>query len=308
MSKKKILVTGSGGFVFGNFIRRTFFTKQNYHIISIDKVRDSHVIHNVYVNKDHQFYIGNLCDRHFLNVIFEAERPDIVIHGADLEGDDSSVENIDATKSVIDSCKKWGVEKLILSSTDKVYGTLLSENDKPWLEDSPTNPGDSYAVSKLASELLVKVSGLPYVITRSCNNYGPWQGKVKLIPNILKNIISNQKSQIYGQGMQMREWLHVYDHCSALLKIIDNGEINSIYNIGTGHEFTNIEMFQKICNTTESGHDLIEFVNDKPGHSFRRAIDSTKLRELDWAPAKFKENLGQTINWYANNKWFFNLG
>lgn len=320
LSKPKILITGTGGFIFSNFIRQVFHKKQNYNIVSIDKVRKSHALHNVYINKNHQFYIGDICDEHFINVIFEVERPDIVIHGAAESFVDSSIKkatpfvtsNVLGTQVIIDACKKWDVKRLVYISTDEVYGHINDDSTPAWTEESPINPRNPYSASKAAGELLVKAAhethGLEYQITRSCNNYGPWQDPEKFLPKMIKNILNNEKVPVYGDGMNVRDWMHVYDNCSAILKIIQDGEPNSVYNISAGQELPNLEVFQRLCNTMDKGHDLIEFVKDRPGHDFRYSINSDKLKSLGWSPEfKFNDGIAKTAQWYLNNQWFFRL-
>lgn len=325
MSKKrlKILITGSGGFIFGNFIRRAFYTKQNYEIVSVDRVRRSNVMQNVYRNKDHKFYIADVTDAHTLNIIFETAfesgPPDIVIHGAAESFVDNSIKNASpfitsnvlGTQVVVDACVRWGVKKLVYISTDEVYGHLENEDESPWKEEAPLAPRNPYAASKAAGELLVKAAhethGLVYNITRCCNNYGPWQDPEKFIPKILQSIISGSSMPVYGQGLQVRDWLHVHDNCDAVIKIVNEGGDNEVYNISAGQEFSNIEVFQIICDRMESGHDLLEFVKDRPGHDFRYSVDSTKLRKLGWEPQyKFRDGIAQTIDWYMKNQFVLN--
>ncbi len=320
LSKVKILITGSGGFIFSNFIRRAFFTKQDYTLVSIDKVRKRHAIHNMYVNKSHKFYPGDISDAHFINTIFEFERPDIVINGAAESFVDSSINdaspfitsNILGTQVIIDACLKWGVKKLIHISTDEVYGHLTSEDDAAWTEESPLNPRNPYSASKASAEFLVKAAhethGLQYVITRSCNNYGPWQDPEKFLPKIIKNILSGDKIPVYGQGLQIRDWMHVFDNCDAIIKIINEGDINCTYNISANQELPNIEVVQRLCNTLGKGHQLIEFVKDRVGHDFRYSTSSDKLKKLGWTPQyKFNDGIASTAQWYLNNQFFFRI-
>lgn len=316
--KIKILVTGTGGFIFGNFVRRAFFTKQNYDIASIDRVRNSNSLQNIYRNKDHRFYIADITDPHIIDIIFQAEQPDIVIHGAAESFVDNSIKdavtfvnsNVLGTQIIIDACLKWNTKKLILISTDEIYGHLTSENEPAWTEESKTDPRNPYSASKLCGELLVKAAhethGLIYNITRSCNNYGPWQHHEKFIPKIIKNVLEDKPVPVYGQGLQVRDWIHVYDNCDAIFKIINDGKDNEIYNISAGQEFSNIEVFQIICDTLNKGHNLVEFVKDRPGHDFRYSVDSAKLKALGWAPTmKFRDGIVQTCDWYATNRYIF---
>ena len=304
-TRKTILCTGSGGFIFSNFMRYAIAQKKlDYNFVSIDKVQRNKAMDNVYTNKSHKFYIGDIADAHFMSVIFEIERPDIVINGAAESHVDKSIEdaqpflrsNIIGTQVVIDNCLKWGVEKLIHISTDEVYGHLDNEAAPGWAEDAPLAPRNPYAASKAASELLVKAAhnthGLTYNITRSCNNYGPRQTADKFIPKIIKSIISKTPMPVYGQGLQVRDWMHVFDNCEAIIAILEKGQPNETYNISAGQEFSNIEIFQEVCNTLGEGHNLVEFVKDRPGHDFRYSIDSSKLRQIGWEHQfKFKDGI-----------------
>src|SRR5271157_2982570 len=249
--KKKIIVTGSAGFIFSNFIRQVFFNKIPYSISSLDRVRDSQ-LYNIYVNSDHEFHIADIRDAHTLHVIFEKERPDIVVHGAAESCVDKSIiettpfvtSNVVGTQNVIDECLKMG-SRLIYMSTDEIYGSLKSEQDPPWTEDSPMNPRNTYSATKAAGELLVRAAyethGLKFNIVRASNNYGPWQTSEKFIPRIIQNILNEEEIPVYGNGLQMRDWIHVYDTCSALFSVIDNGVLSETYNITAKQEFTNIE-------------------------------------------------------------------
>lgn len=314
---KKILVTGSCGFIFSSFVRRVIYNKLPYTIVSVDKVANKQ-LNSVYWNKNHAFHIADINDQHILDLIFDYEKPDIVIHGAAETSVDCSLKdpslfartNVVGTQNVINSAIKYDVENFVYISTDEVYGHLSSENDSSWKEEVALNPRNPYSASKAAGELLVKAAhqtyGLNYTITRCSNNYGPRQTTNKLIPKIIKSIYDNEKIPIYGQGAQLREWTHVYDNCSAILTILEKGIINNVYNISSNQEFSNIEIVQKICNLMNKGHDLISFIPDpRSGHDFRYSVDSSKIRQLGWSPSlSLKEGLQETIEWYSNNKWF----
>lgn len=320
--RNKVLVTGSGGFIFSNFIRQAFYDKldRDYTFISVDKVKRSRAIYNVYTNKNHTFYVGDVADAHFMNVIFEVERPDIVIHGAAETFVDTSIENalpfirsnVLGTQVIIDACLRWKASKLIYISTDEVYGHLETEDEPPWPETAPLKPRNPYAASKASGELLVRAAntthGLAYNITRSCNNYGPRQDPEKFMPKIIKNVLEGKNVPVYGQGRQVRDWLHVLDNCEAIIKVMTDGKPNETYNVAANQEYSNIEVFQAVCNTLGKGHELIEFVPDRPGHDFRYSIDASKLKDLGWKPQyKFKDGIQQCISWYVNNQWFLKL-
>jgi dTDP-glucose 4,6-dehydratase len=318
MSKKKILITGSCGFIFGNFVRKVLYScKDQYEVVSVDKIQNN-AINSIYNNKGHTFHIADIRDQHVMDIIFQFERPDIVIHGAAETFVDTSLtdpnaftsSNVLGTQNIINCCTKFGVQKLIYISTDEVYGQLTSENEAAWTEESPMNPRNPYAATKAAGELLVKAAhhshGLIYNITRSSNNYGPRQYYEKLVPKAIKHIVEGKKIPIYGQGLQIRDWTHVFDNCQAVLTILNNGKDNEIYNISANQELTNIEVIQKICNVMGKGHELIDFIKDpRAGHDFRYSITSDKLKQLGWKPSyKFKDGIVDTVEWYMNNQWF----
>lgn len=320
---KKVLVTGAGGFIFSNFIRKSLFNKSNYTFVTVDYCKGPNVLNNIYANKSHKFYVGDVADRHLMSVIFEAERPDIVIHAAAESFVDSAIadasafvhSNVQGTQTIVDMCLKFGTERLIYISTDEVYGHLQDESAPAWTETSPIAPRNPYSASKAAGELMVQAAhhthGLQFNITRSCNNYGPRQQARNFIPKIIKSVANQLPMPIYGQGRQVREWIHVEDKCAAIMTILDNGKANEIYNISSGHEFTNIEVFNEICNIMQSeykleGHHLVSFVADRPGHDFRYSVSADKLRQLGWRPTwKFKKGLEHCVGWYMNNPWWF---
>ena len=313
---KKVLITGTCGFIFSNFIRKAIHEKQPYNFVSVDKVSGD--ANTVYANRNHTFHIADLRDNHVVDRIFQFEQPDIVIHGAAESFVDHSLSdpnsfvtsNVLGTQVVINACVKHKVERLIYISTDEVYGQLTSESDAAWKEDAPLDPRNPYSASKAAGELMVKAAhqshGLIYNITRSSNNYGPRQTSEKLIPKAIKCILSGQKIPIYGQGLQIRDWTHVYDNCAAIMTVLNHGKDNEIYNISANQEFPNIEVIQSICNAMERGHDLISFIEDpRKGHDFRYSVDSSKIRELGWKPGyKFREGITDTVAWYKINQYF----
>ena len=317
--KQKILITGTNGFIFSNFIRKAVYDKTPYELVSIDRISKSSLINNLYVNKSHTFYVGDICDEHFMNVVFDCEKPDIVLHGAACSFVDDSLKNpnefirsnVLGTQIVVNTCIKFGVKKLIYTSTDEIYGALKSSNDAAWKEGSPLDPKNPYSASKASGELIIQAAnnsfGLPYVITRASNNYGPRQSE-KLIPTIIKSIMNNQKIPVYGNGMFLREWTYVDDNCDALLTILKSDKINEIYNISSNQEYSNIEVVQEVCNAMGKGHDLIEHIKDPrgTGHDFRYSVNSGKIKnDLGWAAkTKFKDGIAITVQWYQNNQWF----
>lgn len=311
---KKVLITGSCGFIFSNFIRKVIYDKQPYVIVSIDR-GNSENPNSMYKNKNHTFHIADICDQHVIDTLFKFEQPDIVIHGAAETTTDNSFwdpntfvkTNVLGTQAIINACIAAKVERLIYVSSDNVYGDLLDEKSSPWDESAVEKPQNPYAVTKLAGELLVKAAskqhGLIYNIVRLSSGYGPYQSADKFIPMIIQKVLNNESVPVYGQGQQIRSWTHAFDINSALVTILNNGEPNETYNASSGQEVPNIVVVQKICNILNKGHDSIVF-NPKMGHDFRRSINSSKLQQLGWKPSyKFKDGIVTTVNWYLDNKW-----
>src|SRR5579864_968479 len=306
---KKVLVTGSCGFVFGNFIRKAIYDQnqkkeKKYAFASVDRVTNN-AVNSMYWNKNHAFHIADIRDEHVMERIFETERPDIVIHGAAETFVDTSLKdpnsfvssNVLGTQVIINCCLKTNVERLIYISTDEVYGQLTSEADEAWNEDAPLSPRNPYSATKAAGELLVQAAnrthGLIYNITRCSNNYGPRQLPEKLVPKAIKCVIEGQKIPIYGQGQQIRDWTYVADNCTAIMTILDKGEPNEVYNISSKQEFVNIETINLVCNAIGKGHELISFIEDpRGGHDFRYSVDTAKIQKLGWKPTyKFRDGI-----------------
>jgi len=316
---KTILITGSAGFIFSNFMRKVMREKLNYRFVSVDKVLASYNRYNIKENQDHSFYMGDIADEQFMENVFAVERPDIIIHGAAESFVDDSIRsagpfihsNVVGTQVMVDMAVKYGVEKFVYVSTDEVYGQL-GLGDKSWTEEAVVKPRNPYSASKAAGELIVHAAsqthGLKYNITRCCNNFGPRQPPRNLIPKVITCILNDQKIPIHGNGTQIREWIYVEDHCSAIMKVVEKGNVNEVYNIGSGIEFTNLEIVEKISKILEVKKDLVSFVKDRPGHDFRYSVDCLKIKSLGWQPTfSFDKGLKECVNWYQNNSWFYNV-
>ena len=295
MDKKRLLCTGSCGFIFGNFLRKAVYEKQPYQLISIDRVNNNS-LNSMYWNKNHTFHIADITDEHIIDKIFDLEKPEIVVHGAaeteafidpSLKNTNSLVKsNVLGTQSIINACIKHKVKKLVYISADEVYGYSTLENQSSWKEDDNLNPSNSYLATKAAGELLVKAAnqsfGLNYNITRCSNNYGPRETLNKLIPKTIKCILNKEPIFVYDEDLQMKDWIHVYDNCSAIFTILNNGNENETYNISSNQEFKNIDIINQVCNIMGKGHDLITFLNDsKNDDYFKCVIDSSKIRNLN---------------------------
>ena len=320
-NKKKILLTGGFGFIFSNFMRKVLYDRlhHEFQFCLVDKITNNTLFHNIYYNEEvGNNYIADVKDQHIINRIFEFEKPDIIIHAAAESSVDASLENpnifiesnVLGTQVMVNAAIKYGVKKFIYVSSDEIYGSLTSESDAAWTEKSIPSPLNPYSVSKYSGELIVKAAhnsfGLPYIITRSCNNYGQRQTANKLIPRVIKCILDNKPIPIYGKGDQIRDWMYVLDNCSAMVKILRSNKINEVFNISANCETSNLELVNKICNIMGRGHDLIKFVDDRPGHDFRYSLDSSKIRnELGWKPeVSFIDGLNDTVNWFNINSYF----
>jgi len=303
--KKKVLITGSCGFVMGNFLRKAIYERAAYNFVSIDRV-NSNVINSMYWNKNHIFHVADIRDRHVLDIIFQFEKPDIVIHGASetMDINNFTTSNFVGTQNIIDACVKHNVERLIYTSTDAVYQASTNPID----ESSPINPKTLYAATKAAGELLIKAAsqtyGLKYNITRAATNYGPRQMSNHLIPSAIKSILNSQNMAIDTKATS--DWTHVFDYCSAILTILENGVSNETYNVAANQEFSNIEVLQKICTSMNKPDALSLFADDSEAASeSAKLLNTDKTKSIGWKPHyKLKDGIVGTTEWYTNNQWF----
>lgn len=301
MTKKKILITGSCGFTFGNFIRKLVYEKQPYEVISLDRL--SHMdLNAIYWNKNHSFYLADVNDAHILRAIFELERPEMVIHGANEALLESKMfeTNVNGTASIARLCKEFKVNKLLYISTEEVYGnTSLFAS----LETDVVNPETTFANSKYEGEFVVRDilddSDTEFNIARLSNTYGPRQKKNNFIPSCIRSLkLLNQNTIEYVDDV--RSWTHAFDCGSAILTVLEKGLNKETYNISSGQELSNYEVLNKIAQGLECE------INHKqmPG-SKRFFMNTNKLKELGWnAEFKFKDGLYNTIDWYSSNLYF----
>jgi dTDP-glucose 4,6-dehydratase len=314
---KTILITGSAGFIFSNFIRKVFDERLPYKFVSVDKVIAQYNLKNIFKHTNHAFYMGDIADEVFMNNVFNLERPDIIIHGAAESFVDDAIKsaqpfvhsNIMGTQVMIDLSLKYGVERFVYISTDEVYGQL-KVGDKSWTETSQLKPRNPYSASKACGEMLViaanQTHGLNYNITRCCNNYGPRQPPRNLVPRVITSILNNKLIPIHGEGKQIREWIYVEDHCSAIIKIVELAPPNEIYNVGSGVEWTNLEMVSHISRRLKIKDTKINFIKDRAGHDFRYSVDCSKIKNLGWNISfNFDKGLMQCINWYLENSNYY---
>ncbi|MFT4445739.1 dTDP-glucose 4,6-dehydratase [Parvimonas sp. G1967] len=316
----KLIVTGGAGFIGSNFIFYIMNKYENYKIICIDKLTyagNLKTLKTVENNPNFIFIKEDICNREEIYKIFEEYKPDIVVNFAAESHVDRSIEspeeflttNILGTSVLMDACKKYGIKRFHQVSTDEVYGDLpLDRPDLLFTEETPINTSSPYSSSKAAADLLVsayhRTYGLPVSISRCSNNYGPYQFPEKLIPLMIANALSDKDLPVYGEGLNVRDWLYVVDHCKAIDLIIHKGKVGEVYNIGGHNEMKNIDIVKLICKELNKSEDLIKFVKDRKGHDMRYAIDPTKIHnELGWFPeTMFEDGIIKTINWYLENK------
>ena len=268
-------------------------------------------------NPKFKFVKGDIADRVFVDELFASEKPDVVVNFAAESHVDRSIENpeiflqtnVIGTSVLMDACRKYGNIRYHQVSTDEVYGDLpLDRPDLFFTETTPLHTSSPYSASKASADLLVqayyRTYKLPVTISRCSNNYGPYHFPEKLIPLMIANVLNDKKLPVYGKGENVRDWLYVEDHCSAIDLIIRKGKIGEVYNIGGHNERTNLEVVKTIIKELGKSEDLIEFVTDRPGHDRRYAIDPTKIHnELGWLPAtKFDDGIKKTIDWYLTHK------
>lgn len=268
-------------------------------------------------NPKFKFVKGDIADRVFVDELFASEQPDVVVNFAAESHVDRSIENpeiflqtnVIGTSVLMDACRKYGNIRYHQVSTDEVYGDLpLDRPDLFFTETTPLHTSSPYSASKASADLLVqayyRTYKLPVTISRCSNNYGPYHFPEKLIPLMIANALNDKKLPVYGKGENVRDWLYVEDHCSAIDLIIRKGKIGEVYNIGGHNERTNLEVVKTIIRELGKSEDLIEFVTDRPGHDRRYAIDPTKIHnELGWLPAtKFDDGIKKTIEWYLTHK------
>ncbi|KIR02071.1 dTDP-glucose 4,6-dehydratase [Lachnospiraceae bacterium TWA4] len=315
-----IFVTGGAGFIGSNFIFYMLKKYQSYKIVCIDKLTyagNLSTLEPVMNYSNFRFVKLDICDRKGVYELFEEEQPDIVVNFAAESHVDRSIKNpeiflqtnIIGTAILMDACRKYGNIRYHQVSTDEVYGDLpLDRTDLFFTENTPIHTSSPYSSSKASADLLVlayyKTYGLPVTISRCSNNYGPYHFPEKLIPLMIVNALNNKLLPVYGEGINVRDWLYVEDHCKAIDLIIHSGIIGEVYNIGGHNEMKNIDIVKIICKELGKPESLITFVEDRRGHDMRYAIDPTKIyTELGWLPeTTFAEGIRKTIQWYLDNQ------
>lgn len=315
-----IIVTGGAGFIGSNFVFHMLKKYPDYRIICLDKLTyagNLSTLAPVMDNPNFCFVKADICDREAVDKLFEEEHPDIVVNFAAESHVDRSIEdpgiflqtNIIGTSVLMDACRKYGIQRYHQVSTDEVYGDLpLDRPDLFFTEETPIHTSSPYSSSKAAADLLVlayhRTYGLPVTISRCSNNYGPYHFPEKLIPLMISRALADEELPVYGNGENVRDWLHVSDHCEAIDLIIHKGKVGEVYNIGGHNERTNLQVVQTILKALDKPESLIKYVKDRPGHDRRYAIDPTKIEtELGWKPKyNFDTGIAQTIQWYLDNE------
>ncbi len=322
----KILVTGGAGFIGGNFVHYMVNKYPEDEIVNLDLLTyagNLETLKPVEDKKNYRFIKGDIADRDFIMELFQKEKFDVVINFAAESHVDRSISdpgifvqtNVLGTVVLLDACRAFQVKRFHQVSTDEVYGDLpLDRPDLFFTEETPLHTSSPYSSSKASADLFVmayhRTYGLPVTISRCSNNYGPYQFPEKLIPLMISRALAEEQLPVYGKGDNVRDWLHVLDHCIAIDLIVRKGREGEVYNIGGHNERTNLEVVKTILKALGKSEDLIHYVTDRPGHDRRYAIDPTKMeQELGWKPIyTFDTGIPETIDWYLNHKeWWQNI-
>ncbi len=320
---RKLLVTGGAGFIGSNFVRIVLSEHPDCFIVNLYKLTYAVNLENLkgFLNHhNHKFIKGNICDGALVENIIDEYKIDVIINFAAESHVDRSISepkvfmetNITGTLTLLEAARDKKLERFIQISTDEVYGSLGPEGK--FSEQTPLSPNSPYSASKAAADHLVKAFGhtwaVKYNITRSSNNYGPYQFPEKLIPLMINNALNDKELPIYGDGLYVRDWLYVYDHCTAIWQVWQKAPPGEIYNIGGCNEKTNLQVIDVILNRLGKPKSMIKYVTDRPGHDRRYAIDASKIiTELNWQPSvNFEEGINKTIDWYLQSQdWLGNV-
>lgn len=321
-----VLVTGGAGFIGSNFIFYIRKKHPKYRIICLDKLTyagNLSTLASVMDGPDFKFIRGDIADREAVYNLFETEKPEVVVNFAAESHVDRSIEdpgvflqtNVIGAQVLLDACREYGVERYHQVSTDEVYGDLpLDRPDLFFTEKTPLHTSSPYSASKASADLLCsayqRTYGIPVTISRCSNNYGPYQFPEKLIPLMIANALADKPLPVYGEGLNVRDWLYVEDHCAAIDLILEKGKAGQVYNIGGHNEMHNIDIVKLICKALDKPESLITHVTDRKGHDMRYAIDPAFIHgELGWLPeTKFEDGIQKTIQWYLDNRaWWENI-
>jgi dTDP-glucose 4,6-dehydratase len=316
---KTILVTGGAGFIGSNFVRMVLDEQPGCAVVNLDKLTYAGNLENLSDIEQHEryrFVHGDICDGPLVESVIDEHKIDAIVNFAAESHVDRSITgpkifietNVTGTLTLLQAARDKGVGRFLQVSTDEVYGALGPEGK--FTEQTPLRPNSPYSASKAGADLLVRAFGhtwgLNYTITRCSNNYGPYQFPEKLIPLMIHNALHDKDLPVYGDGMQVRDWLYVYDHCTAIWRVLEEAPSGEIYNIGGCNEKANLEVVSTILERLDKPKTLIRHVTDRLGHDRRYAIDASKIiNELGWRPSvTFEEGIARTIDWYlGNDQW-----
>ena len=320
MSTMNIIITGGAGFIGSNFVFHMLREHPQDRVICLDKLTyagNLSTLAPVMGQDNFRFVKADICDRDAVYSLFAEEHPDVVVNFAAESHVDRSIENpaifletnIMGTAVLMDACRKYGIQRYHQVSTDEVYGDLpLDRPDLFFTETTPIHTSSPYSSSKASADLLVlayhRTYGLPVTISRCSNNYGPYHFPEKLIPLMIINALHDKPLPVYGDGLNVRDWLYVEDHCRAIDLILQKGRVGEVYNVGGHNEMKNIDIVKLICKAVGKPESLIHHVTDRKGHDRRYAIDPTKIHEeLGWLPeTKFADGIKKTIQWYLDHE------
>lgn len=313
----KVLVSGGCGFIGSHFLRYMMNAYRDYSFICLDALTYAGNKNNIKdLLKDSRLTMieGNIRNAVFLDTLFATYKPDVIVHFAAETHVDRSITgpqvfletNVMGTGVLLDACLRYGIGRFHHVSTDEVYGTLPLDRGVPFIEKSPLQPTSPYAASKASSDLLVlsyyKTYGLPITISRCSNNYGTHQYPEKLIPLMIQRALQEAPLPVYGDGLNVRDWIHVLDHCRAIDCILYKGRVGEVYNVGAREEISNIDLVKRILTVLGKPYELITYVEDRLGHDRRYAIDSSKLESLAWKPEyTMEDTLTGIVEWYRKN-------
>lgn len=314
---KKLLVTGGAGFIGSNYVNHVLREREDYFIVNLDKLTYAGNLENLREsekNERYRFVKGDVCNAELVDYLFQTYEFDYVVHFAAESHVDRSIlgaqvffrSNVIGTNVLLEAARRRGVERFLQVGTDEVYGSLGETG--VFTEETPINPNSPYSTSKAAADMAAlayhRTYDLPVVVTRCSNNYGPLQFPEKLIPLMIINALNDKELPVYGDGMNVRDWIYVIDHNEAVDLVLEKGRVGEVYNVGASTEKPNIEIVKLILEKLGKPESLIKYVKDRPGHDRRYAIDSSKLQsELGWKPKhSFEEAMERTVKWYVENK------
>ena len=315
--RSKILITGGAGFIGSNFIKHILGKYQDYQIINLDKLTYCGNLKNltdIDDNPRYEFIKGDICDLNIIDKIASKGLDAIINFAAESHVDRSILDptaflktSIQGTHALLEAVKKYQIKKFIQISTDEVYGSIEKGS---FNETDPLQPRNPYAATKAGADLLAlsffETYGTPVIITRTTNNFGPFQHPEKFMPKIITFLLMNKKIPIYGNGKNVRDWIFVKDNCAAIDLILNKGKAGEAYNICAKNELTNIEVAEKIIELLGKSRDSLDFVPDRPGHDKRYSLDCSKVKSLGWSCREnFNTGLEKTLKWYKDNEWWW---